>query len=100
MHRSRVLVVGMVGAVVAVALVISLALWPPQVVAAVKPAVEPFPSFVMVYRQPTNATGPNGPLEGFQTTRVEYLNRHHWRVVHFDHWSGSDIPGRTTSFDG
>jgi hypothetical protein len=47
-----------------------------------------------------NGSGPDGPIETFQTTRVEYRDRWHWRVVLLEHTQAPDVVGTTHTLAG
>ncbi|HEY7061584.1 MAG TPA: hypothetical protein VII06_08900 [Chloroflexota bacterium] len=88
----------LVGGLAALAL-LGHALSPGRALAALAAAGEPWPPFVMVYREPVGATGTNGPPPSFQKTRVEYRDRQHWRIIQLKQARTGDVEGTTYTFN-
>lgn len=60
---------------------------------------EPWPPFVMVYRDTAKGYGLNGAV-GTQVFRVEYSNRRNFRSVLLEHSAVPEAVGLTQTFDG
>lgn len=82
------------------------ALSPAQALADVlESAGEPWPPFVMVFKEPTGGSGAGGSVDSFQVTRLDYKDRQHWRTVILEHsafprtaWMTITLEGNLLSF--
>lgn len=62
-------------------------------------ADEPWPPFVMVYRDTARGYGPNGSM-GTQVFRLDYRDSRHFRSVLLEHSAVPEAVGLTQTFDG
>jgi hypothetical protein len=63
------------------------------------PVSEPWPAFTMTWRETANNLGWNG-TKGTQAFRLEYTDRHHFRVTMIENSALPQAIGATWAFDG
>lgn len=70
-----------------------------QVAASAAPVTEPWPPFVMTYRETANGLGLNG-AQGTQRFRLEYTDRRHFRTTLISNAAVPGAVGSTWTFAG
>jgi hypothetical protein len=63
------------------------------------PSAEPWPPFVMVYRETSKGLGKNGAV-GTALVRLEYTDRHHFRTIVLEEPNSPGAVGSTSTYDG
>lgn len=96
---SRLLILGLVVLAGSATMVLAIQLGSAQPNRDFQVAGEPWPPFVMEYKETAKGFGPNGSV-GEQVTRLEYTDRRHFKLTILAHPGGEGFVGRSWTFDG